>query len=134
MDLIIYPNEVHHIDQPKHRYEMYERNVDWFRFSLESEEDHEPAKVVNISAGISFATCRQNQMLPSSLTKRRTNSALRRGVPNRLPACSGPWERGRGAQIKDAPVRTTRQLVRLHCHFVRIAMVIRDHELGFRSP
>jgi dipeptidyl aminopeptidase/acylaminoacyl peptidase len=44
MELFIYPNELHHVNQPKHRYEIYERNLDWFRFWLKGEEDPNPAK------------------------------------------------------------------------------------------
>lgn len=44
VELFIYPDELHHIDQPKHRYQMYERNVDWFRFWLKNEEDPSPSK------------------------------------------------------------------------------------------
>jgi len=43
-DMFIYPNELHHKNQPKHRYEIYQRNLDWFRFWLENEEDQDPAK------------------------------------------------------------------------------------------
>jgi hypothetical protein len=32
------------INQPKHRLEIYERNVDWFLFWLKDEEDPDPAK------------------------------------------------------------------------------------------
>jgi hypothetical protein len=44
VELFIYPNELHHINQPKHRYQIYERNLDWFRFWLKSEESSDPAK------------------------------------------------------------------------------------------
>jgi dipeptidyl aminopeptidase/acylaminoacyl peptidase len=44
MELFIYPNELHHVNQPKHRYQIYERNLDWFRFWLKSEESPDPAK------------------------------------------------------------------------------------------
>jgi dipeptidyl aminopeptidase/acylaminoacyl peptidase len=44
VELFIYPNELHHVNQPKHRYQIYERNVDWFRFWLKSEESADPAK------------------------------------------------------------------------------------------
>lgn len=44
IELVIYPDELHHISQPKHRYQMYERNLDWFRFWLKNEEDEDPAK------------------------------------------------------------------------------------------
>jgi dipeptidyl aminopeptidase/acylaminoacyl peptidase len=38
VELFIYPDELHHINQPRHRYQIYERNLDWFRFWLKSEE------------------------------------------------------------------------------------------------
>jgi dipeptidyl aminopeptidase/acylaminoacyl peptidase len=44
MELFIYPNELHHVNQPKHRYQIYERNLDWFRFWLKSEESSDSAK------------------------------------------------------------------------------------------
>jgi dipeptidyl aminopeptidase/acylaminoacyl peptidase len=44
VELFIYPDELHHVNQPKHRYQMYERNLDWFRFWLEGEEDANPVK------------------------------------------------------------------------------------------
>ncbi len=44
MELYIYPNELHVINQPRHRYQIYERNLDWFRFWLQGYEDPDPAK------------------------------------------------------------------------------------------
>jgi dipeptidyl aminopeptidase/acylaminoacyl peptidase len=44
VELFIYPNEHHIKNQPKHRYEIYERNVDWVRFWLLDEEAADPAK------------------------------------------------------------------------------------------
>ncbi len=44
VELFIYPNERHIKIQPKHRYEIYERNVDWFKFWLKGEEDPDSAK------------------------------------------------------------------------------------------
>jgi hypothetical protein len=44
VDLYIYPNELHVRNQPKHRLEIYERNLDWFRFWLKKEEDPNPEK------------------------------------------------------------------------------------------
>jgi dipeptidyl aminopeptidase/acylaminoacyl peptidase len=43
-EMFIYPNELHVVNQPKHRYQIYERNLDWFRFWLKSEESPDPAK------------------------------------------------------------------------------------------
>ena len=44
VELHIHVNELHVKNQPKHRYEIYERNIDWFRFWLEGEEDPSPGK------------------------------------------------------------------------------------------
>jgi len=44
VELFIYPNEGHTVSQPRHRYQIYERNIDWFRFWLKGEEDADPAK------------------------------------------------------------------------------------------
>jgi len=44
VELYIYTNELHIKNQPKHRYEIYERNVDWFRFWLQGYEDPDSAK------------------------------------------------------------------------------------------
>jgi dipeptidyl aminopeptidase/acylaminoacyl peptidase len=44
VELFIYPDELHVVNQPKHRYQIYERNLDWFRFWLKGEEDANPAK------------------------------------------------------------------------------------------
>ncbi len=44
VELFIYPNELHVKNQPKHRYEIYERNVDWFKFWLQGIEDPDLTK------------------------------------------------------------------------------------------
>jgi dipeptidyl aminopeptidase/acylaminoacyl peptidase len=44
VELYIYANELHIKNQPKHRYEIYERNVDWFQFWLEDHKDSSPEK------------------------------------------------------------------------------------------
>jgi dipeptidyl aminopeptidase/acylaminoacyl peptidase len=44
VELYIYPQELHVRNQPKHRFEIYERNLDWFLFWLKNEESPEPAK------------------------------------------------------------------------------------------
>jgi hypothetical protein len=45
MELFIYPDEGHTISQPKHRYRIYERNLDWFKFWLKAEESDDPDKL-----------------------------------------------------------------------------------------
>jgi dipeptidyl aminopeptidase/acylaminoacyl peptidase len=44
VELYIYPNEAHVKNQPKHRDEIYRRNLDWLMFWLKGEEDPDPAK------------------------------------------------------------------------------------------
>ena len=44
VEMWVYPDEYHQKIQPKHRYSVYERNLDWFRFWLKGEEDPSPAK------------------------------------------------------------------------------------------
>ncbi len=44
VEMFMYPDEGHIKNQPKHRYEIYERNVDWLCFWLKGEEDPDPAK------------------------------------------------------------------------------------------
>ena len=44
VEMIVFANEGHIKNQPKHRYEIYERNLDWFNFWLQSKEDPDRAK------------------------------------------------------------------------------------------
>jgi dipeptidyl aminopeptidase/acylaminoacyl peptidase len=44
VEMFIYPYELHTKTQPKHRYEIYERNLDWFKFWLQNKEDSDSAK------------------------------------------------------------------------------------------
>ena len=44
VELFIYVDECHVKNQPKHKYEVYRRNVDWFNFWLQSKEDTDSAK------------------------------------------------------------------------------------------
>jgi dipeptidyl aminopeptidase/acylaminoacyl peptidase len=44
VDLFVYPSELHVKNWPRHRYEIYERNLDWYRFWLKGEEDLAPGK------------------------------------------------------------------------------------------
>jgi dipeptidyl aminopeptidase/acylaminoacyl peptidase len=44
VDMFVYANELHIKNQPSHRFEIYERNLDWFRFWLKDEEDPSPDK------------------------------------------------------------------------------------------
>jgi len=49
VELRIYPGERHVRNQPKHKYEIYVRNVDWFRFWLNGDEDVSPEKAEEVS-------------------------------------------------------------------------------------
>jgi hypothetical protein len=44
VEIFVYPNELHIKNQPKHRYEIYQRNLDWFNFWLREAEDADSAK------------------------------------------------------------------------------------------
>jgi dipeptidyl aminopeptidase/acylaminoacyl peptidase len=44
MEMWIYPNEYHEKIEPKHRYSIYERNLDWMKFWLQDYEDPDPSK------------------------------------------------------------------------------------------
>ena len=44
VELIVYPEEGHIKSQPKHRYTIYQRNLDWFNFWLQDKEDADPRK------------------------------------------------------------------------------------------
>lgn len=43
-ELWIYPDELHVRNQPRHLYEIYNRNLDWYSFWLRNFEDADPAK------------------------------------------------------------------------------------------
>lgn len=49
VELRIYPGERHVRNQPKHKHEIYVRNVDWFRFWLNGDEDVSPEKAEQVS-------------------------------------------------------------------------------------
>jgi len=44
IELYLYPNELHVRNQPRHRLEIYERNLDWFLFWLKDTERPAPGK------------------------------------------------------------------------------------------
>jgi dipeptidyl aminopeptidase/acylaminoacyl peptidase len=44
VEMYIYPGERHEKNQPRHRYAIYQRNVDWLNFWLRDQEDSDPAK------------------------------------------------------------------------------------------
>jgi dipeptidyl aminopeptidase/acylaminoacyl peptidase len=44
VEMIVFADEMHVKNQPKHRYEIYQRNLDWFSFWLQDKEDSDPAK------------------------------------------------------------------------------------------
>jgi len=45
LDVVIYPDAAHIINQPAQRFSIYKRNIDWLRFWLMDEEDPAPEKV-----------------------------------------------------------------------------------------
>lgn len=45
VEMFIFTDERHEKNQPKHRYAIYQRNVDWLNFWLRDKEEPDPAKV-----------------------------------------------------------------------------------------
>ena len=44
VEMFVYADELHVKNQPKHRYEIYQRNLDWFKFWLQGKENPDPDK------------------------------------------------------------------------------------------
>jgi len=44
VEMFIYQDERHEKNQPKHRYSIYQRNVEWLNFWLRDYEDPNPTK------------------------------------------------------------------------------------------
>lgn len=44
VEMIVYGDEKHVKNQPRHRYEIYERNLDWFSFWLQDKQNSDQAK------------------------------------------------------------------------------------------
>jgi dipeptidyl aminopeptidase/acylaminoacyl peptidase len=44
VEMFVYAGEGHMKHQPRHRYEIYERNLDWFSFWLQGKENPDPVK------------------------------------------------------------------------------------------
>ena len=59
------------MNQPKHRYQIYERNLDWFRFWLKSEESDDPGKASNTSAGVNCASYNRKRNRTKSLFRKQ---------------------------------------------------------------
>ena len=73
VELFIYPNELHHVNQPKHRYEIYERNLDWFRFWLKSEESPDPGKSEQYQRWRQLRQLQQKAQSNEKATRERQN-------------------------------------------------------------
>ena len=44
VEMFVYPNELQIKNQPKHRFKIYEHNLDWLKVLLREKEDPSPAK------------------------------------------------------------------------------------------
>jgi dipeptidyl aminopeptidase/acylaminoacyl peptidase len=44
VEMMVFADELHVKNQPKHRYEIYQRNLDWFMFWLQGKENPDPEK------------------------------------------------------------------------------------------
>jgi dipeptidyl aminopeptidase/acylaminoacyl peptidase len=65
VEMFIYADEEHLKNQPKHRYEIYERNVDWFNFWLKDKEDPAVAKAEQYIRWRKFRDLYQTHEKPS---------------------------------------------------------------------
>jgi dipeptidyl aminopeptidase/acylaminoacyl peptidase len=73
VELYIYPDELHHVNQPKHRYQIYERNLDWFRFWLKYEESPDPAKSEQYERWRQLRQLQQKAQLTEGAVRDRPN-------------------------------------------------------------
>ena len=70
VELVIYPDEGHIKQQPKHRYYVYERNLDWFKFWLQGKEDADPEKKEQYARWNAMKTAQEikrTEVLPQGL-------------------------------------------------------------------
>lgn len=68
-EMFIYPDERHEKNQPKHRYAIYERNVDWLNFWLRDEEDPNPAKAEQYKRWRELRALQEKDQQESATTK-----------------------------------------------------------------
>jgi dipeptidyl aminopeptidase/acylaminoacyl peptidase len=69
VEMWIFPDEFHVKNQPQHRWTIYNRNVDWFRFWLQGHEDPSPEKAAQ------YARWRKLRELREADLKKRTDAA-----------------------------------------------------------
>jgi hypothetical protein len=69
VELYIYANELHIKNQPKHRYEIYERNVDWFRFWLQGEDEVSPTNTEQTRRWRKLRELKRNKTSYDSIAK-----------------------------------------------------------------
>jgi dipeptidyl aminopeptidase/acylaminoacyl peptidase len=68
-EMFIYPDERHEKNQPKHRYAIYERNVDWLNFWLRDKEDPNPAKAEQYKRWRELRALQEKDRQQSAATK-----------------------------------------------------------------
>ncbi len=68
VEMFVYAGEGHIKHQPKHRYEIYDRNLDWFNFWLQGKENSGPAKRQQYERWRAMRdAAKKEQMTPSAL-------------------------------------------------------------------
>jgi hypothetical protein len=80
VELYVYPEELHVRNQPRHRLEVYERNLDWFRFWLKGEESSDPNKDEQYQRWkrcVLGALCRRTETVLQSSRRRSFNFLVR---------------------------------------------------------
>lgn len=68
-EMFIYTDERHEKNQPKHRYAIYERNVDWLNFWLRDKEDPNPAKAEQYKRWRELRALQEKDRPQSAVTK-----------------------------------------------------------------
>jgi len=78
VELYLYADELHIKNQPRHRYEIYERNLDWFRFWLQAEQDPNPDKRGQYSRWQRLRSDKRSNALPILFRSSRRLRAVER--------------------------------------------------------
>ncbi len=66
-DMYVFPDEPHQKFQPRHKLAVYQRNLDWFRFWLQSVEDPDPSKKTQYAHWRGMRMHQQARNIPPSL-------------------------------------------------------------------
>jgi hypothetical protein len=100
-EFVVYPKDGHVFVQPEHRYRSMERNIDWFRFWLQDQEDPDSSKQAQ------YARWREMRGQLSQLASRRVARLGVAGAPRSECEAGGAGCTRLGTEDSDGA--TTRQ-------------------------